>query len=126
MRKTLLTLTLLTLTLTLLFFPLPTHAGVIDTLIPETGDLAEKIKTGDIGFGDIVKIIGAIIRFVTVIAAAVAVIFVIIGGFQYLISGYSADNKEMGKQTIRYALIGLVITLLAWFIVDTVMNVVTA
>ena len=53
------------------------------------------------------------------IAGLVCVLFIVIGAFQYIIGSVS-ENKQQGKDTIKHALIGLVITLLSWIIVNVV------
>ena len=50
----------------------------------------------------------------------VAVIFIIIGGINYMTSAGDASKVEKGKKTILYALIGLVICALAFAIVNWV------
>lgn len=50
-------------------------------------------------------------------AGGISVLFVIIGGYKYMIGSIS-DDKEGGKKTLQYALTGFTITLLAWTIVN--------
>lgn len=53
---------------------------------------------------------------------AVAVIMLIIGGFQYVISGGDSSKVESAKNTILYAIIGLVVAILAFAAVDFVLS----
>jgi hypothetical protein len=64
----------------------------------------------------IVSILNAVIG----VAGIVAVIFIIIGGINYMTSGGDSTKVEKGKKTIIYALIGLVICALAFAIVNWV------
>ena len=55
-----------------------------------------------------------------VIAAYVAVFFLIKGGFTYIYSAGSAENISNAKKTIQNALIGLVIAVMAASIVNAI------
>ena len=57
----------------------------------------------------------------SVIVGAVAVVMVILGGFRYVVSGGSEAGVKSAKNTILYALIGLVFVLLAQAIVNFVL-----
>jgi succinate dehydrogenase/fumarate reductase cytochrome b subunit len=46
-----------------------------------------------------------------------AVIFIIIGGVRYAISGGDSANVKQAKETILYAVIGLIVALIAFTIV---------
>ncbi len=52
-------------------------------------------------------------------AGGIAVLFVVIGGYQYMIGGITED-KEAGKKTLLYALGGFALAVLAWTIVNIV------
>lgn len=59
------------------------------------------------------------------IIGIVSVIMLIIGGLRYIVSG--GDNKKVtdAKNTILYAIIGLIISLLAYAIINFVITAVT-
>ena len=57
-----------------------------------------------------------------VVIGALAVFFIIFGGVKYLTSGGDKDKVTSAKNTILYAVIGLVIALLARVIVQLVLN----
>jgi hypothetical protein len=63
-----------------------------------------------------------IINAVLAVIGIVAVVFVIYGGFLYLTSAGDASKVKKGKDTLMYALIGLVIVGLAFAIVNFVIN----
>jgi hypothetical protein len=46
-----------------------------------------------------------------------------VGGYKYVIM--SDESKEKAKKTITYALIGLAVSLLAWVLIDLVIQVAT-
>jgi hypothetical protein len=52
------------------------------------------------------------------IFGAVAFLFIVIGGFRYVISSGDPKNTAKAKNTIIYALVGLVITISADAIVN--------
>jgi hypothetical protein len=60
------------------------------------------------------------------IVGVIAVIMIIIGGLRYITSGGDSGNVTSAKNTILYAIIGLVIVALAQIIVRFVIGQVTA
>jgi hypothetical protein len=86
--------------------------------------LSCSIKTGDIHLWMIPFYISGIANFFIGIAGTISVLFVLLGGFWYMTGGLT-DDKEKGKKTIMYALVGLGITLLAWIIVNVIQVAVT-
>lgn len=56
------------------------------------------------------------------IVGIVSVIMIIVGGFKYITSGGASDKVTSAKNTIVYAVIGLIIVALAQFIVRFVLS----
>ena len=56
------------------------------------------------------------------IVGAVAVVMIIFGGFRYIISGGKADSITAAKNTIMYAVIGIIVALLSYAILDFVVG----
>ncbi len=54
-----------------------------------------------------------------ILSGVIAMFFVIIGGYSYTFSGLT-DDKETGRNTIKYAIIGLVVSAFSWIIVELV------
>ncbi|MFA4931068.1 MAG: pilin [Patescibacteria group bacterium] len=52
----------------------------------------------------------------------VAVAFIIIGGYQYIMAGGNQENTKKATDTVTKAVIGLVIILAAWLIITTVLG----
>lgn len=77
---------------------------------------------GTTGINNIIK---TVINIFSLIVGVVAVIMIIVGGFRYITSGGDSSNVSSAKNTIIYAIIGLVIVALAQFIVQFVLNKVT-
>ena len=61
--------------------------------------------------------IGFIINMVLMFASLIAVLFLIIGGYQYITSGGNDEAAEKGKKTVQNALIGIVIIILSYTII---------
>jgi hypothetical protein len=65
------------------------------------------------GGNDLMQYVNIAINTFIGIAGVLSVIFIIIGGFQYITAGTSKDGATKAKQTLTYAIIGLVIVALA-------------
>ncbi|MFZ1257926.1 MAG: hypothetical protein WAQ25_00460 [Candidatus Saccharimonas sp.] len=56
------------------------------------------------------------------IVGAIAVIMIVIGGLRYVISGGDASHVQAAKNTILYALVGVIVAILAYAAVNFVVN----
>ena len=56
------------------------------------------------------------------LAGAVAVIVIIIGGIRYVMSSGDAGQVQSAKNTILYAVIGLIVVIMAYAIVNFVVT----
>jgi hypothetical protein len=81
--------------------------------------IGQAFSTGDLHLDDVFWVIIKLIDLVSKLAGSVAVLFLLYGGIQLMISGIS-DDKESAKNTIKYAIMGLVVTFMAWLIVKLV------
>lgn len=106
------------------FLSIPQIFAAEFVLIPTTKIEGCDFIKGDMKMSCIPNYIKYLIDIIVGIAGTIAVIFIMVGGFKYIISGISED-KEAGKETIKHALIGLVITGLAWIIVTGIISIVT-
>jgi hypothetical protein len=70
--------------------------------------------------------IAKVINILSVIIGAIAVVMIIIGGFRYVTSGGNAESTKSARQTIVYAIVGLIIVALAQIIVHFVLNSVSS
>lgn len=82
------------------------------------------IKTGDIKLWMVAFYIRYLLEFVIGLVGLVSVGGIIYGGYFYLFSGLTED-KEKGKNAIKNAIIGIVLSLSAWAIVNIVISLVT-
>lgn len=80
------------------------------------------VEQGATGINDIIT---NIVNIFSVIVGVVSVIMIIYGGFRYVTSGGDSGNVTSAKNTIIYAVVGLVVVALAQFIVQFVLQKVT-
>ncbi len=69
---------------------------------------------------DILEIINRGFAYAIIIAGFLSIIFIFVGGISFILSGGAEDKIKSAVSTIRYAIIGLIITILAVVIVGTV------
>ncbi len=72
------------------------------------------------GAGQINDFVKNIINILTGIATLIAVAFIVIGGLHYITSSGNPEHLDKAKRTIMYASLGLVITIAAFAITNTV------
>ncbi len=72
------------------------------------------------------SIITTIINLFSLVVGVIAVIMIIVGGLKYITSSGDSGNVTGAKNTILYAIIGLVVVALAQFIVKFVLGKVTS
>lgn len=63
------------------------------------------------------SVLSNIITWILGLAGGIAVLFLILGGLQYITSSGNKDRAEKAKQTILYAVIGLIVIALSFVIV---------
>lgn len=85
-------------------------------------DSATTCATDTSGEERINSLITTIINIFSIIVGIVAVIMIIVGGLKYITSGGDSGNVSSAKNTIIYALVGLVIVAFAQFIVRFVLS----
>lgn len=68
------------------------------------------------------ELVGSIISILMYVVGAISVIMIIIGGVRYVLSNGDSNGVQGAKNTILYALVGLVIAIFAQVIVAFVIN----
>jgi hypothetical protein len=66
-------------------------------------------------------ILTLVVNIFSLIVGVVAVVMIIVGGLRYITSGGESSNVSTAKNTIIYAIVGLVVVALAQFIVHFVL-----
>lgn len=69
---------------------------------------------------EILEIINRGLAYAIIIAGFLSVVFIFIGGISFILSGGQEEKIKSAVSTIRYAIIGLIVTILATVIVGTV------
>ena len=70
-------------------------------------------------FGDIVR---RVINILSIVVGAVSVVMIIIGGFRYVVSNGDTNGLQGAKNTILYAIIGLIVVFFAQILVRFVLS----
>jgi hypothetical protein len=71
------------------------------------------------------QLIKTVINWALGITFAIAVLFMIIGGFWYITAGGNEEQADKGKKTIINAIIGVIVIILSYVIVNVVSNLVS-
>lgn len=103
----------------LTFAPLLANAQ----LRPNTYDLCTKAGLNcDPQNNTVFGFITTIVQWILGITLGVAVLYLIYGGFRYVTSGGNETSAEVGRKTVMNAIIGIVIIILSYVIVNVVAN----
>lgn len=73
---------------------------------------------------DLMGSIGEITNTLIIAIGIISVIMIVIGGLRYVLSGGDQKGTTAAKDTILYAVIGMVVALLAYSIANFVINIV--
>ena len=95
--------------------------GVFATTLSEGAQAARCDGCPENLFGD-TGVFKQVTNIVLYIVGVIAVIMLIIGGIKYVVSGGDAKKVTDAKNTVLYAIIGLVIAFLAFAIVNFVIS----
>ena len=110
------------------------HAQTVDSCLDAGGSIASCLDTGaqstdpEGAASDpdpserVNNIIRLVINIFSLIVGVISVIMIIIGGLKYITSGGDSANVSGAKNTILYAIIGLVVVALAQVIVRFVLE----
>lgn len=78
------------------------------------------------GATDLNQVIKSVTNLLLFLVGAVSVIMLVLGGFKYVTSNGNADQIKSAKNTIMYAVIGLVVAIIAYAAVDFVVDALIA
>jgi len=98
------------------------NAGVNSTTSGNANTCTAPAGTDAVDNGSITSIARQVVNILSLVIGALSVIMIIIGGFKYIVSAGASDKVTAAKNTILYAIIGLVIVALAQLIVHFVLN----
>lgn len=81
-----------------------------------------KCNNGSAGSKSLPQFFKKLVNVLLFVIGAIAVIMVIVGGFRYVLSGGDQGAVTSAKNTILYAIVGLVVAILAYSLVNFVVN----
>ncbi len=106
--------------------PTPPSGGPTPTPTPVGGGGGAVVVgsiSNPISYDSLGALIVAVIKFLLTMLGALAVLFIIIGAVRMVTSQGNEKNVTAGKQTLTWAVIGLVVALLAFSIIGLVQSV---
>jgi type IV secretory pathway VirB2 component (pilin) len=98
-------------------------SGNFDTGLGNIGGLFP--RTGIANSGTFQDLLMNVISILLLVAGGIAIVFVIIGGYQYMTSAGNEETAEKGKKNVINAIIGIVIILLSYEIITVIANLVS-
>ena len=97
----------------------PVYAAIEQGANSAQGDEQPGVLFGNAGiFSEITNILLFLI-------GAIAVIMIVIGGLRYVLSGGDAKQVEAAKNTILYAIVGIIVAILAYAVVNFITSAFT-
>jgi hypothetical protein len=106
--------------LTISFLSTP-YAAAFDLSMSDGANAARGIDQATSLFGN-AGIFTTISNVMLFMVGAISVVMVVVGGLRYVISGGNTTNVGAAKNTILYAIVGLIISLLAYAIINFVIG----
>jgi hypothetical protein len=90
----------------------------------ETLQFGEEGDCADTGGAEetVNELVGTVINIFSIVVGIIAVIMIIYGGFKYITSGGDSGNIGSAKNTILFAIVGLIIVAMAQIIVRFVLS----
>ncbi len=73
--------------------------------------------------GSVTDIVGTFLALALIVASILSIFFIIWGGITFILSAGNEEKIKKAVHTIRYAIIGLVVTFVAFFAVSFVANI---
>ena len=96
------------------------------SLIPPSGVLGTcKFETGEIHFDCIPLYIGYLIQFFLTFAGVFLMFGLMIAGYKYMFGSVTGTGTESGRKEIIGRLVGFVIMVLSYLLVDTLLELLT-
>lgn len=106
--------------------PLALEVATVGAQVNPSQQIGEGVKAvgGSTGNGqqDFTKSVQTIVNLLLFVLGLIAVIMIILGGFRYVTSNGDSGATKTAKDTILYAVVGLVVAILAFAIVNFVIN----
>ncbi|XLQ20038.1 MAG: TrbC/VirB2 family protein [Candidatus Moraniibacteriota bacterium] len=106
------------------FYTMSATALVLPVLVSAkgAGDFGGGSNQGAGGSSDLAAIIQSIIKFFLGFIGGLSVLIIVIAGIMYITSGGDEGRVDSAKRWLTYSIVGLIVALLGWVIVDTVIK----
>ncbi len=89
------------------------------------GFLACGVKTGNVHLWMAPYFITFALEFLINLSGLISILMIVVGAYFYIAGGIT-DDKDQGKTIIQYAVLGLVVTTVAWVVVNLLLLYLTA
>jgi hypothetical protein len=70
--------------------------------------------------GSVVQIVATLIAFGLILSSILSLVYIIIGGITFILSAGNEEKIKKAVHTVRYAIIGLFVSFIAFFLVSWV------
>lgn len=87
---------------------------------------AKSAQTGDDSTSDIPSMVQRVVNVMLFVLGAVAVIMIVLGGIKFTTSNGNPEQIKSAKNTIMYSVVGLVVAIMAYAIVNFVVTQITS
>jgi len=108
----------------LVFAPITAYAADENTCVgaqcAQVG--ADKVKTGGAKTSNLSTAIKTVVNTLLFVIGVIAVIMIVIGGLKYTTSNGDSNQVTSAKNTILYAVIGLIVAIMAYALVNFVIK----
>lgn len=68
--------------------------------------------------GSVLEILATLIAFALVVASVLSLVYIIFGGITFILSAGNEEKIKKAVHTVRYSIIGLVVSFVAFFLVS--------
>lgn len=68
--------------------------------------------------GSVIQILATVIAFGLILASILSLIYIIVGGITFILSAGNEEKIKKAVHTVRYSIIGLFVSFLAFFLVS--------
>jgi len=83
------------------------------------------IRTGRVKYWMIPYFARNVLQFFIALSGLISILFIMIGAYFYIAGGLT-DDKEKGKKIVTYAIGGLILTTISWFLVNLILLAITS
>lgn len=90
-------------------------------IVPSCGGVGQAACS----YCDLLQLVKNVMDFMLYLVFPLATIGIIIGGFNIMLAAGSSSRVQTGKKYITAAVVGILIALLAWTILDTILKVIS-